>query len=76
MIQIDAAINPGNSGGPAFGENGEVVGVRIASCSMSAQQVFNMCCGGGHGVRKVTLLWLVWLVWEGISEGCRVPAQH
>jgi S1-C subfamily serine protease len=31
LIQFDAAVNPGNSGGPLFDENGNVVGMVVAT---------------------------------------------
>ena len=39
FIQIDASINQGNSGGPAFGTNGEVVGVNTAIYSPNGGSV-------------------------------------
>ncbi|HEX4892778.1 MAG TPA: trypsin-like peptidase domain-containing protein [Hyphomicrobiaceae bacterium] len=38
-LQIDAAVNRGNSGGPAFGANGDVVGVNTAIVTPSGGSV-------------------------------------
>ena len=40
-MQIDAAINSGNSGGPVVNENGELVGVAVATLSKEITEGIN-----------------------------------
>ena len=40
-MQIDAAINTGNSGGPVVNENGELVGVAVATLSKEVTEGIN-----------------------------------